>query len=78
MHVASKALEYYAETVFKVPYPLRKSDLLAIPGAVNAHRRSGALFLSESWSLTSPACFVVYHSSPMGVYFPSTGVSLSP
>lgn len=32
LHVASKALEYYAETVFKVPYPLRKSDLLAIPG----------------------------------------------
>lgn len=33
LHVASKALEYYAETVFKVPYPLKKSDLLAIPGA---------------------------------------------
>ena len=32
LHVASKALEYYAETVFKVPYPLKKSDLLAIPG----------------------------------------------
>ncbi|CAN0377413.1 unnamed protein product [Scytosiphon promiscuus] len=32
LHVASKALEYYAETVFKVPYPLQKSDLLAIPG----------------------------------------------
>lgn len=32
LHVASRALEYYAETVFKVPYPLKKSDLLAIPG----------------------------------------------
>lgn len=32
LNVASKALEYYAETVFKVPYPLNKSDLLAIPG----------------------------------------------
>lgn len=32
LHVASKALEYYAETVFKVAYPLQKSDLLAIPG----------------------------------------------
>ncbi|CAM9121076.1 unnamed protein product [Discosporangium mesarthrocarpum] len=31
LDVASKALEYYAETVFKVPYPLQKSDLLAIP-----------------------------------------------
>lgn len=31
LHVASRALEYYAETVFKVPYPLKKSDLLAIP-----------------------------------------------
>lgn len=34
LQVASKALEYYAETVFKVPYPLKKSDLIAIPGAI--------------------------------------------
>lgn len=32
LEVASKALEYYEETVFKVPYPLKKSDLVAIPG----------------------------------------------
>lgn len=37
LHVASKALEYYAETVFKVPYPLQKSDLLAIPGTIIGH-----------------------------------------
>lgn len=43
LHVASKALEYYAETVFKVPYPLKKSDLLAIPG-----EWSGFLFVGTA------------------------------
>lgn len=41
LHVASKALEYYAETVFKVPYPLQKSDLLAIPGEAISLLRCG-------------------------------------
>lgn len=52
LHVASKALEYYAETVFKVPYPLKKSDLLAIPGTVYSPLGFDNVSLLTTWPHT--------------------------
>ena len=31
LHVASQCLDYYAQQLFGIPYPLEKSDLVAIP-----------------------------------------------
>ncbi|CAN0321806.1 unnamed protein product [Pylaiella littoralis] len=56
LHVASKALEYYAETVFKVPYPLQKSDLLAIPDfAAGAMENWGCVTYREARLLVHEA-----------------------
>ena len=72
LDVASKCLDLY-ENLFQVPYPLPKSDLLAIPDfGAGAMENWGCVTYREAKILVKKRCVVsLYDSEKAQVYFNS-------